>query len=129
MTTATCANGVAAASAAAGPIVVGPLMITSWLQSPSLSLFGIGQALVFLFVAMIVGLFLSMFPNAIGAAVLSRLGCERAWARWPVVWAIVGAAMGWLIQLIFGGLEGAPVLAVVGGTCALICRWGTRWQD
>lgn len=129
MTTSTCVNGVAAASALAGPVTVTPLMVAGWSARPSLSLAGIGQTIAFLLAATIVGLFLSVFPNAIGAATLAWLGRDRAWARRPTVWAMAGAVFGWLLQIAFGGTEGVPALAVTGMVCALICRWGTRWHD
>lgn len=126
-------RGVALSSSLAGPIVVTPPMLLVCAHDLTLSPSGIAQFLVFNFFACVVGLFCSMIPNIVGATALAGLGLRYSWARWPVTWGASGATLGWIIQLIFAGNSAGPwdlpYLAIVGGTCALICRSGTRWSD
>lgn len=135
MTKVTFAGGVAAASGAAGPLVVAPQLLSMfWLDSPAiLSWNGLALSLGFLFLSLWGGLLLSILPNAAGSAALAALGCRYRWVRQPAVWGVTGAVLGGLLQFVFTGAgEGpwrVPVLALAGLACALICRWGTRWSD
>ena len=126
-------RGVALSSCLAGPIVVTPPMLLAWAHQPMLVLDGLPLFVAINLIASIVGLFCSMIPNAVGSVALASLGLSHSWARQPLTWAITGILLGWLIQLVVAGnSEGPwhlPYLAIVGGCCALICRFGTRWWD
>lgn len=123
------------ASLVAGPIFSAPILFIGLMMQAGSLLAAFGMIATALFGTMIVGFFIALLPNLLGAVMLASLGKRHCWARRVPVWAAAGFGLGGVISV---GAEMAlemPVgradwpLALTGAACALICRWNTRWAD
>ncbi len=132
------APGVFRASVAAGPTFATLLAATTYYgQLPAAVAIGtvepqditgiVGAALV----VVIVGMLLSILPNAFGALLLSRAGSFASAARTPLVWAVTGAALAAPLGLLWSpeATDAVFAFAGTGAICASLCRAPMRWQQ
>jgi hypothetical protein len=128
------------ASSAAGPIFLISLFAAIlYLQTPSAIPFGVGEAAALaagsalLVPAFLVGFFLALLPNLVGASVMAALAETVEEARAPVAWVAAGALGGAGIAVLSSGFGSDPPIAfaliVTGGLCAGICRRTFAWDD
>lgn len=123
--------GVVSATCAIGPLVVLAIVAYDLATDPPADTGMMMAVPVALFVGLLVGGFVSVIPNVVGAALLGWLGCHERWARHPLLWLATGIVLGGAIGIVVGdGEQHLPlVFAAAGGVSALICRRGTDWDD
>ena len=80
----------------------------------------------FILVTVVFGAFLATLPVLVSTHFILWLSGRSVKARHPVVWAAIGAMLGLATGLATGCV--LP-LAATGATCALLVRYGTRWDD
>jgi hypothetical protein len=128
---ATNAKGVAAASAAAGPLFLAALAMAN--APPIGSTQEVGPGLVFAVFSIPFGFAIAALPNYMATALLVRLGHHNAGVRLPVFWALAGGGFGWGLDAMIAAVSRAPtqtpLFALIGPSCALLCRWGAHWAD
>lgn len=126
----TVGSGATAATFAAGPSFVIIGMAVDYGTEPvhPFGVDGLGVIIIFLPFASLFGVFLAFLPIVAGASLLGAVGRNNAGVRLPAFYMLAGAGAGASIGTV-GGAAGAAVMATVGTICALICRWGTHWQD
>jgi hypothetical protein len=130
--------GIMAASLAAGPISILLFLLgsTAYLihgHASSGELFYLWREFPILLVrGTLIGFVASIVPNAIGSMTLGMLGAILPVVRRRAFWPIAGGGIALFIPLL---LEGRSVLyenclygAAIGGACATICRFFTRWE-
>lgn len=126
-------RGVLGASVAAGPIFMTASAVVGVLRGANFGVIGPDDLpFVFVLLALSVpfGFVLAAIPNLLGAWALSRLGRGNDAVRLPVVWAVIGAlAAGLAIAAADpADAESIAAFSATGAACALLCRWGTRWE-
>jgi hypothetical protein len=128
------------ASAAAGPIFLVSLFAAIlYLQMPSAIPFGAGEAAALLWASallvpsFVIGFFLALLPNLVGASAMATLAESVEEARAPIAWVAAGALGGAGIAVLTSGFGSDPPIAfalvVTGGLCAGLCRRTFAWDD
>jgi hypothetical protein len=135
------AKGVLISSIAAGPIFVAIFALLSLygslpnavpVSSIRLDVETIAAFLGMGLLVLLFGFIFALLPNAVGGALLGKLGQQSDTARLPLIWAASGSAFVAIPIAIAGGLGGddpTPTIALIitGGLCALIVRRHTKW--
>lgn len=126
-------RGAARALVCAGPSFVLLLLLGEIFRDPSgIDLREIWALLPILLVATVVGMVISLLPILLGGFAMSHIGARWIAARHPIAWASIGATMGMLMALLFDEAARFWLMlpfAMNGAACALIVRYGTRWDD
>ena len=128
--------GIFAASLAAGPLVlvivtIGMIVTNAWHGDHTLHgiLADVNYPLQAGFLSVIVGLVLSLIPNALGCMAPGLRGTilppVRLWSAWILSGGAAGAALGLMVTG-FSGIEVLILGALVGAGCAAMCRAFTR---
>jgi len=129
----------------AGPVTLLTIAAATIVTEPTLFLSVTAEGLMvasLLFVASVpLGALAALLPLSLGAAAMYRLGRYAPETRSPLVWAGVGAVLGFLIGFVltafFLGIE-APNSAAApqlwlgippATACALLCRLTLVWKE
>lgn len=123
----------------AGPVFIATLLSSIVLENPAQPIvvevsWGqiIGAGLAMVFPVMLVGGLLALFPVWLGTKLLAWAGARNIGLRHPAFWGIAGGAMPALLLPFMdlgSGRQFGTTLIATGAICALIARYGTRWDD
>ncbi|RSU60126.1 hypothetical protein DAH55_12115 [Sphingomonas koreensis] len=125
--------GAALAMVSAGPSFALLLFLADMILDP----FGIEPSTLWtlfpvVLIAVIPGMAIAFLPILLGGFGMAYFGTRSTSARHPITWAVAGAILGMLMAFLFDdSAQSGLVLPFLlnGAICALIVRYGTRWDD
>ena len=120
------------ASVAAGPVTALAVGLAGLISNPNaVDPVQAGQLLGIGVVLLIPATLVALLPNLVGTALMLWIGRRIEMTRFPVIWALVGAAtLG--VPLAWCATPGDTVPlagALIGAACAAICRGWAYWPD
>lgn len=133
------ARGSRTACLSAGPVFAAMLLFTAVFESPAAAvsidiqwievLFGI---LVMIMPLILIGGLLAFFPVWLGSNLMAWAGEYNIGLRHPAIWGIAGGSIAAMPVALLDAGAAAPfstALIATAAICALLVRYGTRWDD
>ncbi len=125
-------RGALLATLCAGPVFIAPAFLMP-LPPMGPGAF-IGGFITLIGIAIMFGALIAFLPVFFGGYFMALWGSRNPRARNPALWALAGALFAVPVAVIMAGFGRGDiwiwaVFAYTGAVCALLVRYGTRWDD
>lgn len=126
-------RGAVVAMLCAGPVCISPVvLLLPYPAGPGPTISGL-TALIG--ISILFGAMISFLPIFFGGYFMALWGSRNPRTRHPALWSAVGAVVATVIAAVLfilnrgGDFSLGALFAFTGAVCALIVRFGTRWDD